>query len=59
MAKFKVAISGYMLLDIEADSAEAAEEKVYEDDRAGELYNLEILETVPAEQPLKFYTDLE
>jgi hypothetical protein len=61
MAKFKVAISGWAVVEVEAATAEEAENKVADEapDMAGELYNLEVHEAVPADEAFKMHTDLE
>lgn len=58
MPKYKVAVSGYMLVEVDANNEEEASDKIWEEEAVGELYNLEILEIVPSNEPLKMYTDL-
>lgn len=60
MRKYKIAISGWAVIEIEADTPEQAEEKLRDNPVgiAGELYNLEIYETVPETESFQHYTDL-
>lgn len=55
--KYKLATSGYMVVEIEADSPEQAAEKLYEND-LNELYSQEVHEVVLASEAFKKYTDL-
>ena len=59
MPKFKVAVSGNMLVEVEAKDEDEAADLVYENEEAGVLANMEVLEIVPANKPLEQYTDLE
>lgn len=54
---YKIAYSGWQVVEVEADTPEAAEEKFWNDDM-NDLYNAEIGEIVPADTPFQMYTDL-
>jgi hypothetical protein len=41
VTKYKLAISGYVVVEVEADSEEAAKEAALNNTVAGELYNYE------------------
>lgn len=56
--KYKIACSGWMVVEVEADTEAEATDKVYEDESLGELYNLEIEEVVPADKAFEYHTDL-
>lgn len=60
MSKYKVAISGWAVVEVEANSQEEAEsfDLVQETQLGGELYDLEIHETVPADKEFAMHTDL-
>lgn len=60
MAEYKVAVSGWAVVRVEANSPEEAENKVSEltPDIAGELYDLEVHEAVPNDDGFKMHTDL-
>lgn len=55
--RYKVAYEGLNIVEIEANSAEEAEDKFFEDGH-NDLYNAQIVETVEADQPFEMYTDL-
>lgn len=59
MRIFKVAVSGYMAVEIKAKNAAEAEDLAYEDSRLGELASMEIVEVVPAGKAFSMYTDLD
>lgn len=48
MAKFQVGVSGWLTVEVEADTAEQAEAKVEEErpGASGELYDMEVQDTV-------------
>lgn len=55
--KYKLATSGYMVVEIEANSPKEAEEKLFSEDR-NELYSQEVHEVVKADEDFKQHTDL-
>ena len=57
---YKVAASGYVVVEVEAESEAQAFEKVRDETPGvtGELYSLEVHEVVPATEPFKRHTDL-
>lgn len=55
--KYKIAISGWDVVEVEADSPEDAEFKFF-DEGLNALYNTEIEEIAEADKGFKDYTDL-
>lgn len=55
--KYKLAISGWDIVDVEADTPEEAAQKYWEED-LNALYFADIEEVVPADTPFIKYTDL-
>ena len=55
--KYKIAYTGDSVVEVEANTAEEAEEKFFEEG-LNDLYNSEILEVVPAGEAFENYTDL-
>lgn len=57
---YKVAISGWAVVEVQADNQEAAQdfELVQQTKLGGELYGLEIHEAVLIDQAFKMHTDL-
>lgn len=57
--KFKVAVSGWGVVEVEAKDADLAREKVQDEapDLAGDLYDLEVHEAVLADEPFQEYTE--
>jgi len=60
MKKFKVAVEGYMVLEVEANSIEEAENNFYDSPahENSEMFSTEIREIVPVDEDFKNYTDL-
>lgn len=58
---YKVGVSGWAVIEVEASSSEEAERLVQEERPgvAGELYDLEVHETVLDGEPFQIYTSLE
>lgn len=57
MSKYKLATSGYLVVEVEADSPDEAADKLFEDG-LNELYNQEIHEIVKAGEAFKLHADL-
>jgi hypothetical protein len=59
MKTYKLAITGVMVVEVEAESIEDAEELFWDSPahENSELFDTEILETVPADKPFERYTD--
>lgn len=60
MKTFKVAVSGWAVVEVKANTAEQAENKVADEHPgiAGDLYDLEVHEAVAEDQPFEMHTDL-
>lgn len=54
---FKIAYEGYQVVEVQADTAEEAEAKFW-DEGLNDLYNANICEIVPSYEAFEAYTDL-
>ena len=57
MAKYKIATTGYDIIEVEADTPEQAEDVLWDND-LNHLVNTEIVEVVEADKEFEMYTDL-